>query len=89
MRDSGVPAAVAAAPRRRATSPSDATRVAQAFVKAAPERCVWGSDWPHPGPKVKPDDSILFDLLSVWAPDEATRNRILVNNPQVLYGFPA
>ena len=67
---------------------ADATRVAQAFVKAAPERCVWGSDWPHPGPKVKPDDAVLFDLLSVWAPDEAMRNRILVNNPQDLYGFP-
>jgi len=66
----------------------DATLVAQAFVRAAPERCVWGSDWPHPSPKVKPDDAVLFDLLSVWAPDEATRNRILVTNPQDLYGFP-
>ena len=66
----------------------EATRIAQAYVKAAPERCVWGSDWPHPGPKVKPDDSILFDLLAVWAPDEATRNRILVANPETLYGFP-
>jgi len=67
---------------------ADATAVAQAFVKAAPERCVWGSDWPHPGPKVKPDDSILFDLLLAWAPVETTRNRILVDNPQTLYGFP-
>jgi len=67
---------------------ADATRVAQALVKAAPERCVWGSDWPHPGPKVKPDDAVLFDLLSVWAPDDATRHRILVTNPQDLYGFP-
>jgi D-galactarolactone isomerase len=67
---------------------ADATLVAQALVKAAPERCVWGSDWPHPGPKVKPDDALLFDLLSIWAPDAATRNRILVNNPQELYGFP-
>ena len=67
---------------------SDATMVAQALVKAAPERCVWGSDWPHPGPKVHPDDAILFDLLSAWAPDDATRCRILVTNPQELYGFP-
>jgi D-galactarolactone isomerase len=67
---------------------ADATAVAQAFVKAAPERCVWGSDWPHPSPSVKPDDAILFDLLLAWAPDEATRNRILVDNPQTLYGFP-
>jgi D-galactarolactone isomerase len=67
---------------------ADATVVAQAFVKAAPERCVWGSDWPHPSPKDPPDDAALFDLLSVWAPDAATRNRILVDNPQALYGFP-
>jgi D-galactarolactone isomerase len=67
---------------------ADATAVAQAFVKAAPERCVWGSDWPHPGPKVKPDDAVLFDLLGVWAPDATTRHRILVTNSQDLYGFP-
>jgi predicted TIM-barrel fold metal-dependent hydrolase len=66
----------------------DATRIAQIFAKAAPERCVWGSDWPHPGPKVKPDDAVLFDLLSAWVPDEAARNRVLVTNPQDLYGFP-
>jgi D-galactarolactone isomerase len=69
----------------------DATAIAQAFVKAVPERLVWGSDWPHPGMPDgnKPDDAVLFDLLAVWAPDEATRNRILVQNPEVLYGFAA
>ena len=68
----------------------DATKIAQAFVKAAPERLVWGSDWPHPGlpDNNKPDDALLFDLMTEWAPDEATRNRILVTNPEVLYGFP-
>jgi predicted TIM-barrel fold metal-dependent hydrolase len=67
----------------------EATRVAQAFVKAAPERLVWGSDWPHPTMPEdnKPDDALLFDLLGEWAPDEATRNRILVKNPGTLYGF--
>ena len=64
-----------------------ATPVAQAFVKAAPERCVWGSDWPHPGPKIHPDDAHLFDLLAEWAPDETIRNRILVDNPKKIYGF--
>jgi len=67
---------------------ADITRVAQAYVKAAPERMVWGSNWPHPNEPVKPDDAILFDLMSKWAPEEATRNRILVQNPAVLYGFP-
>jgi len=66
---------------------ADATAIAQAYVKAAPERLVWGTDWPHPSPPVKPDDAMLFDLLAAWAPEEATRNRILVANPEVLYGF--
>ena len=66
----------------------DATAVAQAYVTAAPERLVWGSDWPHPTPVKPPDDAILFDLLLAWAPDEPVRKRILVDNPQELYGFP-
>ena len=67
---------------------ADVTRVAQALVKYAPERMVWGSDWPHPTEKEKPNDALLFDLLAEWAPDEATRRRILVDNPAVLYCFP-
>lgn len=66
----------------------DATAVAQAYVTAAPERLVWGSDWPHPTPVKPPDDAILFDLLLAWAPDERVRQKILVDNPQNLYGFP-
>jgi D-galactarolactone isomerase len=68
---------------------ADVRKVAQGYVKAAPERLVWASDWPHPTekPDSKPDDAVLFDLLPDWAPDEATRNRILVDNPAALYGF--
>jgi D-galactarolactone isomerase len=68
---------------------ADTSKVATAFAKAAPERMVWGSDWPHPTekPNAKPDDAILFDLLAEWAPDETVRNRILVDNPAALYGF--
>ena len=68
---------------------ADVSKVARAYVKAAPERLVWASDWPHPTEKAdsKPDDAILFDLMSDWAPDEAIRNRILVGNPAALYGF--
>jgi D-galactarolactone isomerase len=67
----------------------EATKIAQAFVKAAPERLVWGSDWPHPSEQngTLPDDALLFDLLAVWAHDEPTRKRILVENPEILYGF--
>ena len=64
-----------------------AAPIAQAYIKAAPERMVWGSDWPHPTEKDKPDDAVLLDLLSDWAPDAATRQRILVDNPARLYGF--
>ena len=60
----------------------------RALVGAAPDRMVWGSDWPHPTEKAKPDDAALFDLVSDWAPDAATRQRILVDNPATLYGFP-
>jgi predicted TIM-barrel fold metal-dependent hydrolase len=68
---------------------SDSSAVARAYVKKAPERLVWGSDWPHPGERDnKPDDAVLFDLLLDWAPDERVRNRILVQNPETLYGFP-
>jgi len=66
---------------------ADITKVAQAYIKAAPERMVWGSNWPHPNETTKPDDALVFDLMAQWAPDEATRNRILVQNPETLYGF--
>jgi predicted TIM-barrel fold metal-dependent hydrolase len=67
----------------------DATAIAAALVKAAPERMVWGSDWPHPTEPAdrKPNDAVLFDLLSEWAPAASTRHRILVQNPAILYGF--
>jgi len=73
------------------TDYSKAGVVAKAFLKLAPERMVWGSDWPHPSeaPDHKPDDALLFDLLAQWAPGEATRHRILVENPARLYGFDA
>jgi D-galactarolactone isomerase len=68
----------------------DATKVARAYVEAAPHRVVWGSDWPHPNLRAneKPSDALLFDLLSEWAPKRADRDRILVENPEALYGFP-
>ena len=66
----------------------DVLDVARTFVRLAPERCVWGSDWPHPTEREsKPDDARLFDLLGEWAGSDATRHRILVDNPRELYGF--
>jgi predicted TIM-barrel fold metal-dependent hydrolase len=67
---------------------ADVNKVGAAYVKAAPERMVWGSNWPHPNETNKPDDALLFDQIAQWAPDAATRNRILVDNAATLYGFP-
>ncbi len=68
---------------------ADRTVIAQAFVREVPDRLVWGSDWPHPTEKDdhKPNDATLIDLLTLWAPDPATRKAILVDNPAKLYGF--
>lgn len=67
----------------------DRSLVAKAYVAEAPERLVWGSDWPHPTAKSdnKPDDALLLDLLAQWVPDVDMRNRILADNPAELYGF--
>jgi D-galactarolactone isomerase len=66
---------------------ADIVKLGQAFVKAAPERLVWGSNWPHPNEARKPDDALLFDLMTRWAPEDSTRRRILVENPAMLYDF--
>jgi predicted TIM-barrel fold metal-dependent hydrolase len=66
----------------------DANWITQTFVKHAPERCIWGSDWPHPQMhQHMPDDGELMDLLLECVPDEKTRNCILADNPAKLYGF--
>ncbi|MDO9411904.1 MAG: amidohydrolase family protein [Pseudolabrys sp.] len=67
---------------------SDMNVFAQALIAAAPDRLVWGSDWPHVTLETPmPNDGDLLDMLAVWAPDPGTRARILVDNPVALYGF--
>ncbi len=66
----------------------EAVTLAAALTRAAPDRLLWGTDWPHPTVQgAKPDDSAWLDRLAVIAPDDATRHRILVENPAKLYGF--
>src|SRR5712691_11751468 len=65
----------------------DVSALAKALVKAAPERMLWATNWPHPSEKNPPDEADLLDLLLDWAPDEGTRRKILVDNPAELYGF--
>jgi D-galactarolactone isomerase len=66
---------------------ADVSVIARAIVAAAPERCVWATNWPHPGRNPVPDTPLMLDLLLEWADDDATRRRILVDNPAALYGF--
>ncbi|MBK4998231.1 amidohydrolase family protein [Pseudomonas sp. S31] len=70
---------------------ADTSAIARSYIAAAPQRVLWGSNWPHPaaqaGETPVPDDMQLFDLLAHWAPDAALRRRILVDNPQQLFGF--
>ena len=78
----------------------DSVPFAKALIAANPDRLVWGSDWPHPDsvtpPGKKPtdltpllqiEDARVLNQLAVWAPDAATRKKILVDNPARLYGF--
>ncbi|BBN54586.1 2-pyrone-4,6-dicarboxylate hydrolase [Pseudomonas chlororaphis subsp. aurantiaca] len=61
--------------------------LAQTLINSHPERCLWASNWPHPGRDPRPSDSAMLDLLSHWATDGTWRRRILADNPAVLYGF--
>jgi predicted TIM-barrel fold metal-dependent hydrolase len=78
----------------------DAAPLARALIAANADRIVWGTDWPHPDsvtppgrnitdvtPLIQIDDGRLLNQLPVWAPDQATRKKILVDNPARLYGF--
>jgi len=73
---------------REAPPYNDITPFAHALVNAVPDRLVWGSDWPHVLLETTmPNDGDLVDQIAVWVPDEAVRKRILVDNPDRLYGF--
>ncbi len=63
---------------------------ARAVIAAAPDRVIWGTDWPHSNvfvPGKTANDGDLIDLLCEFAPDEKIRKKILVDNPRALYGF--
>ncbi len=69
---------------------ADIVPMAHALVAAAPQRLLWGTDWPHVMMKKRmPNDADIADLLLDWVPDEAHRQQILVENPRQLYGFSA
>ena len=67
---------------------ADVVPFAAALIDAAPDRVLWGTDWPHPNMVGQvPDDGDLTDMLLAYAPDEELRRKILVDNPARLYGF--
>ena len=71
----------------------DVASLARGYLRAAPDRVVWGSDWPHAsasaGHQAMPDDAHQMTLLAQWAQDARTLHRVLVDNPAALYGFAA
>ena len=66
---------------------TDAAPMARALIEAVPDRIIWGSDYPHLSFADKVTSTGLFNLLAGWAPDAATRKKILADNPQRLFGF--
>jgi len=68
----------------------DVGPLARYFIARAPDRCVWGTDWPHTNLEGHmPDDGDLLDQLGTWVDDAATLKKILVDNPATLYKFNA
>lgn len=66
----------------------DVIPFAKAVIQAAPERIIWGTDWPHTNVKpVMPNDADILDLMTDWAPDDKIREQIFIKNPEVLYGL--
>ena len=83
---------VCGAERVSSTGPpfTDAVPFARALVDAAPDRVLWGTDWPHPNiVRHMPNDGDLVDLVPLIAPDGVTQHRLLVANPARLYDFAA
>ena len=65
----------------------DAVPFAKALVDNAPDRVLWGTDWPHPNVKIMPNDGEIVDLIPLYAPDPQVQHKLLVDNPTRLFGF--
>ncbi|MGQ2978210.1 MAG: amidohydrolase family protein [Polaromonas sp.] len=68
---------------------ADGVALARQLLQDFPDRCFWGSDWPHPNHHHVPDDGVLVDLLASIAPTPDALAALLVHNPQRFYRFDA
>lgn len=66
---------------------AEAVPIAQAIIAAAPDRVLWGTDFPHPNPTHEADEADLVDLVPQFAADPVQQRKLLVDNPARLYGF--
>jgi predicted TIM-barrel fold metal-dependent hydrolase len=65
----------------------DSVPFAKRLIDNAPDRVLWGTDWPHPNVKVMPNDGDIVDLIPLYAPDPAVQRKLLVTNPERLFKF--
>jgi predicted TIM-barrel fold metal-dependent hydrolase len=65
----------------------EAVPIARAIMQAAPDRVLWGTDFPHPNATHEADEADLVDLVPQYAPEPLAQQRLLVDNPARLYGF--
>ena len=65
----------------------DAAPFAAKCIEAAPDRCIWGTDWPHPNVKIMPNDADLVDVIPHMISDADLQQKVLVENPARLFGF--
>jgi predicted TIM-barrel fold metal-dependent hydrolase len=65
----------------------DAAPFGAACIDVAPDRCIWGTDWPHPNVKIMPNDADLVDIIPIMIPETNMQRKVLVDNPARLFGF--
>ena len=89
MQDSRFHVKVSGADRISMPPYTEGAALARELVETFPDRCFWGTDWPHPNHTHIPDDAALVDLLGTIAPTPALLEKLMVSNPQRFYGFRA
>jgi predicted TIM-barrel fold metal-dependent hydrolase len=66
---------------------ADSAPFARKLIEVAPDRVLWGTDWPHPNVREMPDDGKLVDLLPLFTSDASLMHKLLVDNPTRLYWY--